>query len=60
MRIEVEIKQKPRKNDITIFTGEKWEVVSINKFLNEINNRIDKVEQKVSDIETDIKLIKGE
>lgn len=60
MKIEIDIKHKPRKNDIAIFDGEKWEVVSLDKFLNEINNHIKNVEIRVSGLENDIKLIKGE
>lgn len=60
MKIEIDIKHKPRKNDIVIFDGEKWEVVSLDKFLNEINNHIKNVEIRVSELENDIKLIKGE
>ena len=60
MKIEIDIKNKPKKNDIAIFDGEKWQLVSLNKFLNEINNHIKIIEDRVSSLEEDIKLIKGE
>lgn len=60
MKIEIDIKHKPKKNDVVIFDGEKWEVVSIYKFINEVNNHINAVENIVAKLESDIKLIKGE
>ena len=43
-----------------IFDGEKWQVISIDKFLNEIKDILKGVEDRVSSLEEDIKLIKGE
>lgn len=60
MKIEIDIKQKPKKNDIAIFDGEKWQLISIDKYLNEIKDIVKGVKDRVSSLEEDIKLIKGE
>lgn len=60
MKIEVEVKHKPRKNDIIVFDGEKWSLIDCNQLTKRIEDTMKIHEERISTLEGDIKEIKGE
>lgn len=56
MKIEVDIKYKPKKDEVIIYDGEKWVTISIHKLLKEIKP----LQDRIRIVEDEIKMIKGE
>ena len=60
MKIEVDVKHKPRKNEIIIFNGSEWVLTNLNDILNAIDRHFESCELRISNLENNIKEIKGE
>ena len=60
MKMEVNIKYRPEKNDIIIFNGKEWVNISYNSLLEPLNKVIETLKNRITDLENEIKSIKGE
>ena len=63
LKIVLELENEPKKDDILVFNGEKFECVSKSSFLRElkdINIALDNVDKALQKISEDIRILKGE
>lgn len=59
-KIVLELKNMPKKGDILVFDGERFEAVSIDTLNAKINSKINETSNRVTKLEENVKVLKGE
>lgn len=58
MKLVLELKNEPLKNDILLYNGSGWECVSKNLFMKEYNKKLADLESKNDELEKELKEFK--
>ena len=60
MKIEINVVKKPRKGDVAVFDGKEWVLAHSDSLTKAVSESVEALKGRISDVEADIRRIKGE